>query len=101
MEETTGKEEELQKFLGKVDEIGKQRFRLMCDWHFTAIQESSDNDRMSENVSFQEGVLTGLYLMVSSNHIEILILRENKAMCLSLLKNSLGILLWMFSYIDD
>jgi len=24
MEETTGKEEELQKFLGKVDEIGKE-----------------------------------------------------------------------------
>ena len=57
MEETTGKEEELQKFLGKVDEIGKQRFRLMCDWHFIAIQKSSDNDQMSENVSFQEGVL--------------------------------------------
>ena len=48
MEETTGKEEELQKFLGKVDEIGKQRFRLMCDLHFTAIHKSLDNDRMSE-----------------------------------------------------
>ena len=37
MEETTGKEEELQKFLGKVDEIGKQSFRFMCDLHFVAI----------------------------------------------------------------
>lgn len=37
MEETTGKEEELQKFLGKVDEIGKQRSRFTMDWHFAAI----------------------------------------------------------------
>lgn len=37
MEETTGKEEELQKFLGKVDEIGKQRFRSMSDLHFAEI----------------------------------------------------------------
>lgn len=33
MEETTGKEEELQKFLGKVDEIGKHRFGVMSDLH--------------------------------------------------------------------
>lgn len=45
MEETTGKEEELQKFLGKVDEIGKQRFRLMFDLHFAVIRKPLDNDR--------------------------------------------------------
>lgn len=34
-EESTGKEEELQKFLGKVDEIGKHRFEVMSDLHFS------------------------------------------------------------------
>lgn len=36
-EETTGKEEELQKFLGKVDEIGKHRFGDVSDLHFSEI----------------------------------------------------------------
>lgn len=34
MEEATGKEEELQKFLGKVDEIGKNHFGVLSDLHF-------------------------------------------------------------------
>ena len=33
MEETTGKEEELQKFLGKVDEIGEWSFLQVPNFH--------------------------------------------------------------------